>query len=155
VPESLYLTDAQAAAWGEPPLPGWIDWRQPAIGGGTPIVLHSLPRRRIEGRGGNGETNCTIVRHYMPHGADAWRVLVNGREGPWRPLAELPESWRRFLKGERPCVPTATPRTPAAAVAAPMRCPAGAGAAGSSRGSAAAAPCVATTETISCRPASR
>jgi hypothetical protein len=60
------------------------------------MIIHALPRRPVQGVGGNGQTDAAVVTPQIPVGADAWR---DGNE--WRPLSEIPPAWMPFLNRER------------------------------------------------------
>lgn len=65
-------------------LPFIIEWRCGCV------LRHSLPRRKPQGKGGNGATDVAICNPYVPIGAEAWRIPP---AVAWRAIEELPAEW--------------------------------------------------------------
>lgn len=84
-------------------LPEFIEWDTGSRIDGVPVLRYSLPRRKPQGKGGNGATDVAVVNPYVPFGAVAWRVPS---EGIWRPVSELPAEWGPWLPNHnqmQPC----------------------------------------------------
>jgi hypothetical protein len=73
-------------------LPAIIEYR---VGS---VVLIALPRRPVRSRGSSSATDAATIMPRVPLGTEAWRLPG----GDWRPLSDVPVSWRPFLNRDRP-----------------------------------------------------
>src|ERR1700733_13759904 len=58
-------------------------------------TLWSLPRKSLQSISSSGVTNAPIVKHYIPDGADAWRLSP---DEDWKPMSNFPEEWKQYLE---------------------------------------------------------